>query len=424
MNTFKLVMPLALVLVCGAQQSQIPDAPSATKPANPFPAGTKPAPKDQPDRPASDGPQADAPIPSDTPAADPQNEQASAAADEPPAGKHDPTAGDTGRESFRITVPVNFVTVPVTVKDSEDRPVYGLLKRDFTVYENDQPQDIKFFTSDPFPLSAAVVLDQGMSDTMMRKVNASLDAISGAFAPYDEVALYTYANIVQPRSDWQAVTDSFIAALKRSRNSGRTGGVPVTSGPLASGPTVNGHPVDPGTPHVMTPNRESHVLNDAIVRAANDLSKRDKSRRRIIFVISDGQEDGSSTSYNDALKLLLTNNIQIYALGVDTAAIPVYEKLARARLPHFGTGNILPKYVSATGGQLITEFSRDAIEQAYAQLTGQARNQYTIGYTPTNVTPTSAPYRSIEVRVRRPGLRVYAKDGYYPLPSRTQTQQR
>jgi VWFA-related protein len=423
MKTFRLVLPLALALVCGAQQSpQIPDAPSATKPATPFPAGTKPAAKDQPDRPAPSGdsqagPAADSPIPDGA-------SQPAATATEPPVGTHDPAAEDSGREPFRITTTVNFVTVPVSVKDSEERPVFGLLKRDFAVYENDQPQEIKFFTSDPFPLSAAIVLDQGMSDTMMRKVNASLDAIAGAFAPYDEVALYTYANTVQPRADWQAVGDALIAAMKRNRSSGRTGGVPVTSGPLASGPTVNGRPFDPGTPHVQTPIRESHVLNDAIVRAANDLAKRDKSRRRIIFVISDGQEEGSSSSYNDALKLLLTNNIQIYALGVDSAAMPAYEKLARIRLPRFGTGNILPKYVSATGGQLITEFSRDAIERAYAELTGQDRNQYTLGYTPTNVTPSTTAYRSIEVRIRRPGLRVYAKDGYYPLPSRTPTQQR
>jgi VWFA-related protein len=152
------------------------------------------------------------------------------------------------------------------------------------------------------------------------------------------------------------------------------------------------------------------------VRAANDLAKRDRTRRRMIFIISDGGEDGSSSSYQDTLKLLLTNNIAVFALGVDSAAVPVYEKLARIRIPRFGTGNILPKYVSATGGQLITEFSRDAIERSYAELTGEARNQYTLGYT-TNVTPSST-YRSIEVRVRRPNLRVYAKDGYYPLPTR------
>jgi VWFA-related protein len=331
---------------------------------------------------------------------------------------HDPAAEDSGRDELpRFTATTNFVMVPVTVLDGEGHAVLGLMRRDFAIYEDEKPQEIKFFTSDPFPLSAAVVVDQGMADTSLRKVNATLDALSGAFAPYDEVALYTYANTVQARADWQGMGDPFLLTVKKSKSSGRTGGVPVVDGPLAAGPpSINGQRVDPGYPRVNTPVRESHVLNDAIVRAANDLAKRDRSRRRVIFIISDGNEDGSSSSYQDTLKLLLTNNIAVFALGVDSAAIPVYEKLARIRIPRFGTGNILPKYVSATGGQLITEFSRDAIERAYAELTGQARNQYTLGYT-TNVTPSST-YRSIEVRVRRASLRVYAKDGYYPLPTR------
>jgi VWFA-related protein len=357
------------------------------------------------------------PVPETAPP--PQEEQAPATTQQgPPTGTHDPAAEDSGREGLiKIVSTTNFVTVPVTVLDGDGRSVLGLMKRDFAVYEDEKPQEIKFFTSDPFPLSAAVIVDQGMADVSLRKVNASLDALAGAFAPYDEIALYTYSNTVQERADWQAAGDKFTLAVKKSKSSGRTGGVPVVSGPLAAGPpSINGQRVDPSYPRVNTPVKESHVLNDAIVRAANDLAKRDRTRRRMIFIVSDGGEDGSSSSYQDTLKLLLTNNIAVFALGVDSAAVPVYEKLARLRIPRFGTGNILPKYVSATGGQLITEFSRDAIERAYAELTGQARNQYTLGYT-TSVTPSSS-YRSIEVRVRRPNLRVFAKDGYYPLPTR------
>ena len=406
-----LVWTLAFCVSPLAQQQQIPDAPSATKPANPFPSGTKPAPVEQPNRPE--------PIPETAPP--PQEDQTAPAASPqggPPKAVHDPAAEDSGRDELpRFISTTNFVTVPVTVLDSDGHSVLGLTKKDFAIYEEETQMDIKFFTSDPFPLSAAVIVDQGMADTSMRKINASLDALSAAFAPYDEVALYTYSNTVQERADWQAAGEPFTLAAKKSKSSGKTGGVPVVSGPLAAGPpSINGQRVDPSYPRVNTPVRESHVLNDAIVRAANDLAKRDRSRRRMIFIISDGNEDGSSSSYQDTLKLLLTNNIAVFALGVDSAAVPVYEKLARIRIPRFGTGNILPKYVSATGGQLITEFSRDAIERSYAELTGQARNQYTLGYT-TNVTPSSS-YRSIEVRVRRPNLRVYAKDGYYPLPSR------
>jgi len=76
----------------------------------------------------------------------------------------------------------------------------------------------------------------------------------------------------------------------------------------------------------------------------------------------------------------------------------------------------LPKYTSATGGgQVYDRLSRNAIEDAYAQITAEARNQYTLGYT-TRATASST-YRNIEVLVDRPGLKIYAKDGYYPVAS-------
>jgi VWFA-related protein len=105
----------------------------------------------------------------------------------------------------------------------------------------------------------------------------------------------------------------------------------------------------------------------------------------------------------------------VYAVGVEASAIPIYSKLEKFHLPHYGYGDILPRYAKATGGEVFSEFNRDNIEIAYTRATGDARNQYTLGYT-TRATPSSA-YRDIEVRVARPGLKISAKAGYYPLPA-------
>jgi VWFA-related protein len=222
-------------------------------------------------------------------------------------------------------------------------------------------------------------------------------------------------------SDFAGPTQKLTALLNQMKTErGRSNGVPVMSGPLApNGPIINGVPVGSPTQPVYTPPKESHVLNDAILRAALDLSKRDRTRRKIIFVISDGREYGSKASYGDVLKLLLSNEIQVKAVAVESAALPVYNKLERLHLPHEGYGNILPKYASATGGAPIyNELSRNAIEEIYAQAMSEARNQYTLGYTPAKPkTPTTAAYRSIEVLVNHPGLKIYAKDGYYPALS-------
>jgi len=384
-----------------AQQQNIPDAPSATRPPQPkAPVAAGP--------PSSTDESGKMPPPDSGPPSPPGMATV-------PAGKATPSP--SGRDDiYTLRTDVSMVVVPVTVKDGDGHLVDGLLRRDFRIYEDDVEQNIRFFTSDPFPLSAAVVIDQGMSSVAMKKVNETLPALLGAFSQYDEVALLTYASNVTREADFGAAGENLTRAMQRAKRPGRTGGVPVVGGPMQSGPSVNSHPLDPGAPHVHTVVPESHVLNDAILAAALELSKRDVARRRIIFVISDGREEGSSATYRDVLKVLLSHEIAVYALGVDAAAIPVYDRLSKLRLPGQGYGNILDKYVNATGGGLFTEFSRDAMEAAYARITEVARNQYTLAYS-TRAT-AAGNYRRIEVRVERPGLKVYARDGYYPLPLR------
>jgi VWFA-related protein len=322
---------------------------------------------------------------------------------------------------YTYVVHTNFVQVPVTVKDRDGRRVDGLLSSDFTVKENGAEQKLTFFTADPFALSVAIVLDTGMPDAALQKVNQTFSALVGAFAPYDEIGLYTYSSTVSQVSDFAEPSQKLTALLNQMKTErGHNNGPPVLSGPLApNGPIINGIPVGSPTEPVYTPPKESHVLNDAILRAALDLSKRDRTRRKIIFVISDGRESGSKASYKDVLRLLLSNEVQVQAVAVDSAALPIYGKIERMHLPHEGYGNILPKYTAATGGAQYAELSRGAIEQIYAQAMSEARNEYTLGYTPTRPkTPTAAAYREIEVVVHKPGLKITAKNGYYPAVGR------
>jgi len=308
------------------------------------------------------------------------------------------------------------------VKDSDGRLIGGLLPKDFSVLESGQPQTLKFFTSDPFALSAAVIFDTGMADVGLKKVQETLSALQGAFSQFDEVGIYTYSSTVSRASDFTSVGKELTAVLNQVKGySGANNGVPVTSGPLGpQGPVINGIPVDSPVNPVSPPPKVAYVLNDAILLAARDLSKRDRARRKIIFVISDGREQGSVASYKDTLKVLLTQNITVYAVGVEGAAIPIYDRLQRIHLPKTGAAmgysDILPKYVNATGGGTVyDELSQADIERAYARAMGDARNQYTLGYSPKS---NIGGYRDIEVRVlRHPGVKVYAKAGYYPLPT-------
>jgi VWFA-related protein len=407
-----------------SQDADLPDAPTV-QPASPDTAAPPPRPPEEKKAPVERNPWTNQPVtPASSAPADQPAPETSAPPKMPPV-KTIPPGSSTKQEAsggdqlYKLKVTTTFVQVPVTVKDRDGRRVDGLLSTDFSVKENGVVQKLTFFTADPFALSVAVVLDLGMSDSAVQKVNQTFPALVGAFAPYDEVALYTYSSTVSQVSDFSAPTPKVAALLNQMKTvRGGSNGPPVLGGPLApNGPVINNIPVGSPTEPVYTPQKEAHVLNDAILRAALDLSKRERTRRKIIFVISSGKEFGSKAGYKDVLRLLLSNEIEVRAVAVESAALPLYGKLERLHLPTQGYGNILPKYASATGGAQYAELSRSAIEDIYAQVMSEARNQYTLGYTPTRPkTPTVAGYREIEVLVAKPDLKVTAKAGYYPAP--------
>jgi hypothetical protein len=86
---------------------------------------------------------------------------------------------------YKLRVTTNFVQIPVLVRDSQNRLVYGLTWKDFTVNENGKPQTLTYFTSDPFPLAVAIVLDIGLPEVTLSKVNETYGSLVGAFSPYD-----------------------------------------------------------------------------------------------------------------------------------------------------------------------------------------------------------------------------------------------
>lgn len=324
-----------------------------------------------------------------------------------------------------IRVNVNAVPVPVTVKDVTGRLFPGLRIENFSVYEDGKKQRINFFTSDPFPVSAAIIVDVGMPEVALRKVKETFAALVGSFSQFDELSVYTYGNTVKQQQDYlAALGDTTSRTLTRIEQiEGRSSG-PTAYNPMTVGPSVNGRVFDPGTQRNQiegAPPKDaepSRVLNDALLRAAVDLGRREKARRRVIFIVSDGRESGSRASYKDVLKVLLTSNVSVYGVAVDTAAIPGYNKLAKIRLPRQGYSNILPKYASATGGEIFTEFTAQALEASYGSAMEEARSQYTLVY--NSAANPSTTYRKIEVRVNGygSGLKVYARDGYYPAPQK------
>lgn len=330
-----------------------------------------------------------------------------------------PVSGQ-GPQAFTLRVQTNFVEVPFTVKDNKGKLVAGIKPREVRVFENNQRQQISLFTVDPWPLSVALVIDQSLTPDNMSKVNNSLAALQGAFAPYDEIAVFTYNNGPRLRTDFTGAQSARLTfTLEQSKTTGREP-LQVLGGPMAATNVINNQNFDPNTAPVrnhqgieLNPPREVHTLNDAILEAAKALTKTGRGRRRVIYVISDGKEYGSTAKFKDVVQYLQTNKIAVYGTLVGDSSLPVVGFLDGIHLPLTMRDNILPAYSKATGGSFDAEFRQKGIEESFAKIAEEVRTQYTIGYY-SHEPFIDGKFRTIEVKVMRPSLTVLAKKGYYP----------
>ncbi|MBI4471225.1 MAG: VWA domain-containing protein [Acidobacteria bacterium] len=312
-------------------------------------------------------------------------------------------------QDIQFRTRVDLVVVPVTVKGDGDRLIAGLTKDDFVVFEDGRQQTITNFTSDPVPLSAAVLVDTGLSAESLTKVQETFTALAGAFSPFDEVAVYKYEKFVDKVIDFSGDLMAVENALKtlKSIKPSRTAPAAAPGGPFSvQGPVINGIPVVPpgqiGVPPM--PRSNPKVLHDAIFTAATDLAKREADRRRMVLVISDGRAEGSDHSFEETSRRLLDTGTEFYAIAMD------YGFLNRQF-------SVLGDYAKTTGGDTFHVNSLQALERGYAKAAEQARNQYILGYVSSN--KPSGPlaiFRNIEVRLALDGLEALHRKGYYQYP--------
>jgi VWFA-related protein len=302
----------------------------------------------------------------------------------------------------RIRVTTSLVVVPVTVKGDGGELVTDLRQGEFRVFEDGIEQQISLFSTDAFPLSVAVLVDNDLKQSFAERVQKTLEALAGGISASDEVSLWRFDQFPEPVADFIGDNDALITQLKRMElNSSFPGfGSAATTSPQ---PRVNtqaptGAPPTSGSTFGH-PNYKH--ITDAIYAAADQLRGRARDRRKIVFLISDGQNAKNNThTYEETLKLLLASDVSVYAVGVGEATL------------NRGV-NVLAKFAHSTGGDIFYGSSQERLEELYARVCEQARNQYTLGYVPAH-TDTTRPYHAIEVRARRPGLSLLTRDGYYP----------
>src|ERR1700720_306914 len=324
-----------------------------------------------------------------------------------PNAQQPPPPADTGAngQGGRIVIPVNQVIVPVTVKDGSGRLVPDLSKDEFRIFEDKVEQRIAYFSNEAFPLSMVILIDNDLKRKDAEQVAASLKAIVAGISTADEAYIARFDQFFHEGKGFIKDQDKLLTELKRTELNTEPAVAPP-SAPMSEGPVINGHSAIGDSPNVAPTvniiNRQNtKCLDDAVYSAAQVLKDRGRERRKMIFLISDGA-NGIRTNthdYKSTVKELLRYGVSVYSVAVSSA----YFERRFSRLVD---------YAHDTGGDVYFAAKRSTMEELYSRVTEQARNQYTLAYSPVGTTP-AADYHSIEVRVKREGLKVDAREGYY-----------
>ncbi len=274
--------------------------------------------------------------------------------------------------AFIIRKKVEEVTLHATVVDDKQRLVSNLDKNDFTVFEDGQPQQITSFRHEDVPVSVGILIDNSGSMREKRPaVNQAALNFVRASKSDDEVFIVNFNE--EPFLD-QDYTNN-IGLMKEALE------------------------------HVAS--RGGTALYDALVAAADHLRKSAKLDKKVLLVVTDGEDNASRENLEKAIRrLAVDGGPTVYTIGLLNEEEHGAAKRAKRALTLIS---------EQTGG--ISFFPKDytEVDNITKQVAHDIRNQYTIGYRPT--TPkSSGGFRTVKVEARAPGykrLQVRTRTGYY-----------
>ena len=320
-----------------------------------------------------------------------------------PASAQEPKPADKQQGPAPIRITTETVVVPVTVKDRSGNLVPDLRRDEFRIFEDNIEQEIRILSVETVPLSLVILIDNDLKRKDEQQVEPSLVSIVSGLSTSDEAFICRFDQFFHEGKGFTRDQDNLLTQLKRTELSSEPSVAPP-GGPF-NGPTINNAPA-PGAP----PNpaglqaikgQPTKALDDAIFGAAELLKDRDtRKRRKVILLISDGQNGAkfNTHSYDETRAELLRQGITVYSVATGSS---YFERKF----------NRLVNYSHDTGGDIYYGAKQNAFSEFYTRITEEARNQYTLTYSPKG--DRKVDYHSIEVRVRRDGLTILARQGYY-----------
>jgi Ca-activated chloride channel homolog len=290
------------------------------------------------------------------------------------AGKKD-TYGISSKAAQSIHVDVDLALVNVTVTDPYDRPVTGLDPSNFRVFENNVEQEVLTFSVEDTPISVGVIFDN--SGSMANKISRARQAVIEFLKtsnPEDEFFFVSF-------NERAELTNAFTNSIQ-----------------------------DVQSRILLTAPQGRTALLDAIYLGLSQMREA-RNARRALLILSDGGDNHSRYNEGDVKRLVREASTQLYAIGV-------FDPLEyRSRTPEELSGpSLLGEITEMTGGRLYPVENPNELPDTAAKIGLELRNQYVLGYRPSNKAH-DARWRKIKIKLHAPKglppLKVFAKNGYY-----------
>jgi VWFA-related protein len=290
-----------------------------------------------------------------------------------------------------IVSTTGLVHLVVTVVDRHHDFITDLDKSDFKVIDNGAPQVIRFFGRETdLPLRIALLLDTSNSIRPRLKFekDAAIDFLDKVIRREKDLAfLMTFDNEPQVIQDYTSSVDLLTSAIQQQRAGGGT------------------------------------ALNDAIYMAAEKLAHPpvpvgpETEVRRVIVVISDGDDNLSDRALSDAIDASIRSEVAVFTVSTSTDWLAIDDASHPSKYHIEGGDKILQEFADQTGGHAFFPYRVDDLAQSFLDIGTELRSQYFIAYAPANPPPVGV-YRKIEVKTDRKGLTVRTRKGYYAaMPS-------
>lgn len=337
-----------------------------------------------------------------------------------PPGPLPPPAHIQEQPRPSVRVKVDWVSTPVTVRNSKGELVLDLAQKDFHVVQDGAEQKIEHFDLGGDPLSVVIVVENSSRvEPLLPAVRNTGILFSQEVMPGDvQAALISYDDTATIRQPFTTSGDDIERAV-----------------------------------HNLPTGLSGADLFDALSKGVDLLSRQPRERRRIILAMAEPVDTGSESKLGEVLRAAQVQNVTIYSVGLSTTAAelraqpreqtsayppgvspmpgppgipqtPSTEQIENTTadlgalavwIVQHATAtvkaNVLQVATAATGGEHLAAFKDRTIERAVSQIAGDLHAQYTLGYRPTE--GNLPGFHNISVTVDRPGLKIHARPGYY-----------